>query len=140
MPDPLIDRLDHISVAVWDVDQSTRLAELLQGKLRGEGTSSDGTFRWAHWDIPGGKLEIIAPTDPEADTFLTRYLAKRGEGQHHLTFKVSSIDAAVARARAMGFSVVGLNSANPGWKEAFVHPDSAHGVLIQFAEFGNRSE
>jgi len=57
---------------------------------------------------------------------------------HHLTFKVSDIGRAVARARELGFTVVGFDDSEEDWKEAFVHPASAHGVLIQLAEFPDK--
>jgi hypothetical protein len=51
---------------------------------------------------------------------------------------VHDIDDAVTRAQDLGFEVVGRNTANEGWREAFIHPRSSHGVLIQLAEFDDR--
>jgi len=131
----IVERLDHISVAVWDIRASAPLAELMGGTFRDGGLSFDGEFHWAQWDLPSGKLEMIAPVDRDADTFLTAFLSSRGEGPHHLTFKVPNLAAAVGAARDLGFDVVGQSDDLTGWKEAFVHPASAHGVLIQLAEF-----
>jgi len=134
----LVERLDHVSLAVHDIRASARVAELLGGVFRDGGTSFDGEFLWAQWDLPNVRLEMIQPTPtPPGDHFLVRFLADRGEGLHHLTVKVRDLHAAVALARDAGFEVVGVDDSHDGWKEAFVHPKSASGVLIQLAEFAD---
>lgn len=135
----VIERFDHVSIAVRDIEISQTLVDLLGGTHIGGGLSHDGDFEWIQFDLPGqGRLEMISPVVEDEDNFLNRYIAEHGEGLHHLTFKVQSIDAAVARARELGFTVVGFNDTNADWKEAFVHPASAHGVLIQLAEFPDK--
>ncbi|RPI23238.1 MAG: VOC family protein [Actinobacteria bacterium] len=134
----VIERLDHVSIAVWDIAAAAHLPDLLGGRFRDGGLSHRRDFRWAQWDLPFGKLEMIAPIDPGGDNFLTRFLREHGEGPHHLTFKVGDIEHAVARAEELGFEVVGRNTEHDGWKEAFIHPRSSHGVLIQLAEFDDR--
>jgi hypothetical protein len=131
----VIERLDHVSIGVWDIAAAARLPDFLGGRFRDGGLSHRRDFRWAQWDLPFGKLEMIAPIDPGDDNFLTRFLRDHGEGPHHLTFKVHDIEHAVARAAELGFDVVGRNTEHAGWKEAFIHPRSSHGVLIQLAEF-----
>jgi methylmalonyl-CoA epimerase len=132
----VIERFDHVSVAVHDIDIAQAMVDLLGGTHIGGGHSHAGDFRWIQFDLPGeGRLEMISPVVDDKDNFLNRYLAEHGEGLHHLTFKVTDIAKAVERARELGFTVVGFDDSNPEWKEAFVHPASAHGVLIQFAEF-----
>ncbi len=129
-----VERLDHVSVAVWDLRTAARLPELLGGRLLDGGRSGD--FWWAQWELHGGKLEMIQPVDPDdADHFLVRFLRRRGEGLHHLTFKVTDLTLAVERAEAAGFRVVDVDRSSPTWKEAFIHPKTASGVLIQLAEF-----
>lgn len=132
----LIERIDHISMAVWSLAAAVPLAELVGGTFRTGGIQRRDNFKWAQWDLPKGKLEMVEPLDPEDEgSFLVRFLRTRGEGLHHLTFKVTDIAAAVAKAEDLGFVVTGYNAEHEGWKEAFVHPGSSHGVLIQLAEF-----
>lgn len=131
----IIERLDHVSIAVWDIKAASHLPEFLGGRFRDGGLNPNGDFRWAQWDLPFGKLEMIAPLDEQDDTFLTRFLGEHGEGPHHLTFKVRDLVAAVHHAEQLGFEVIGLDTSHDGWKEAFIHPKSSHGVLIQLAEF-----
>jgi catechol 2,3-dioxygenase-like lactoylglutathione lyase family enzyme len=65
---------------------------------------------------------------------LERFLAARGAGPHHLNFLVTDFDATLARIRAFGIEPVGVNVANPNWREAFLHPRSAHRIVIQVAQ------
>jgi methylmalonyl-CoA/ethylmalonyl-CoA epimerase len=135
----VIERFDHVSIAVRDIEIAQTLVDLLGGSHIGGGFSHVGDFEWIQFDLPDqGRLEMISPVVEDENNFLNRYLAEHGEGLHHLTFKVRSIDAAVAQARELGFTVVGFNDTNADWKEAFVHPASSHGVLIQFAEFPDK--
>jgi methylmalonyl-CoA/ethylmalonyl-CoA epimerase len=132
----VVERFDHVSIAVHDIDIAQTLVHLLGGSPIGDGYSHAGDFEWIQFDLPGqGRLEMISPLVEDESNFLNRYLDEHGEGLHHLTFKVHDIGAAVARARELGFTVVGFDETNADWKEAFVHPASAHGVLIQLAEF-----
>jgi methylmalonyl-CoA epimerase len=134
--DSVIERFDHVSMAVENIEASAPLVSLLGGTYVDGGTNPWGDFRWAQYDLPGsGRLELIAPLDPDPDHFIRRFLTERGEGLHHLTFKVHDINDAVARATEMGFTVTGFDDRLDDWKEAFLHPKSSHGVLIQFAEF-----
>ena len=55
---------------------------------------------------------------------------------HHFNFIVTDIEATLARIRALGIEPVQVNLANPNWKEAFLHPRSAHGIVIQVAQQG----
>jgi methylmalonyl-CoA/ethylmalonyl-CoA epimerase len=135
----VIERFDHVSIAVHDIDIAQTLVDLLGGSHIGGGYSHAGDFEWIQFDLPGqGRLEMISPVVDEESNFLNRYLEEHGEGLHHLTFKVHDIRAAVARAQELGFTVVGFDESNADWKEAFVHPASAHGVLIQLAEFPDK--
>lgn len=82
----------------------------------------------------GGEIELIRPLDAESG--VARFLAKRGEGLHHICLVVENIEAAMERLRAAG---VRLLSEEPrvdahGVRYVFVHPQSAHGVLLELYE------
>ena len=123
---------DHIAIAV------PRLADadaVLAGQLGGRSTFGATTdeYRFWHWRYEGGgDLEVLEPAG--ADGFLHRFLAQRGPGIHHVTFTVPSLDAACERARAHGYSIVGYDDSDPRWKEAFLHPKQAQGIVVQLAE------
>ena len=127
-------RFDHIALAV------PRLVDaqaVLVGELGGEsafGASSEA-FRFWHWRYEGGgRLEVLEPAGE--DGFLHRFLAERGPGIHHVTFTVPSLVEACDRARSHGYSIVGYDDSDPEWKEAFLHPREALGIVVQFAEPG----
>ena len=126
--------LDHVAVAV---PRAATAAAFLAGRLGAQPDSSGPGFgfRWWQWSFRGGaRLEILEPEGP-ADGFLQRYLVQRGgPAIHHVTFKVPDLAKAVARARKHGFDVVGESAVDPSWKEAFLHPKSAQGVVVQLAE------
>jgi methylmalonyl-CoA/ethylmalonyl-CoA epimerase len=79
----------------------------------------------------GTRFELMEPMP--GSTFLDSFFA-RGGGLHHVTFKVSDVLAAAAACEAAGYRLTGLHLGDPDWKEVFVHPRSAHGVLVQLAE------
>jgi catechol 2,3-dioxygenase-like lactoylglutathione lyase family enzyme len=65
--------------------------------------------------------------------FLSRFLERRGEGLHHVTFKTDDIEAAIEHLRSLGYELVDVNLEGEHWKEAFLRPSSAHGTLVQVA-------
>lgn len=132
----LVERFDHVSVAVHDLRRPGPLPGLLGGRFLNGGAERAAGFVWAQWRLPSGKLEIVAPLGD--DSFLHDFLRRRGEGLHHVTLKVTDIHAAIDAARAIGVEVVQVDTSRATWKEAFVHPRSASGVLVQLAEFPDR--
>lgn len=124
--------LDHVAIAVFRmIDAMPLVAEL--GGEPVDGGPGVG-FVGAQWRFAGGgRLEVLEPAGPSGG-FLHRFLDARGPGVHHVTFKVPNLGAAAARARELGYSVVGFDDSNPRWKEAFLHPKSASGIVVQFAE------
>jgi len=126
----LFERLDHTSIAVRSVEEIVPLMTMVGAQfLEGADNERNG-FRWLQYRVAGGKLEFIAPTRP--DSFLTKFLEQRGSGLHHLTFKVNDLDQAISPAEDAGYEVVDRGSGR-NWDEAFLHPKSSHGVLIQLA-------
>jgi len=132
MPRPQY-KLDHVACGVASIADSV---DYVQGVLGGEpqeiGTSPQ--FRFAQLEFQGGgRIELLEPAPP-AGGFMERFLQARGPGVHHVTFKVPSLKAAAAAARDAGYDVVGYDDSHPSWKEAFLHPKQAQGLVIQFAE------
>lgn len=125
-------RLDHIAIALPSIAQAP---DVVVGVLGGvpEHSRPAGVFRWATWRFEGGGcLEILEPVG--ADGFLHRFLAARGPGVHHVTFKVPRLTSACRRAAALGYDVVGVDESDPAWKEAFLHPKQALGIVVQMVE------
>jgi methylmalonyl-CoA/ethylmalonyl-CoA epimerase len=126
-------RLDHVAFAVPEVAGVVPLVVgTLGGRERGAGPGAG--FRFWQWEFAnGGALEILEPDGP-ADGFLHRFLAARGAGPHHLTFKVPDIRSAMRRASELGHQVLGFEDTYPAWMEAFLHPKRAQGIVVQLVE------
>lgn len=129
----LIERFDHVSMAVDSIEGVLPLLDLLGGTFYQGADHPRNEFRWVQFWVPGGgKLEFIAPLTETS--FLRRHLDRRGEGFHHVTFKVRSIEKATSRASDLGYRITGLHR-HEIWSEAFLHPKTTHGMLIQLAEW-----
>jgi methylmalonyl-CoA/ethylmalonyl-CoA epimerase len=125
-------QLDHVAVALNSIASAVPLyrdalgGEYLMGGDRAE------TWKWVQFRWPGGgKVELL---EPKAEGFLSKFLDKRGEGLHHMTFKTDDIEAAIAQVEAQGYELVDVDLEGPNWKEAFLRPSKAHGTLIQVAQ------
>ena len=122
---------DHVAVAVHRIADALPLFRDLLGGVPAESGPGRG-FTFQQLAFPAGTLELLEPRG--ASSFLHRFLDSRGEGLHHVTFKVKDLPQWAARLRSAGYRVVGENYEDPEWREIFVHPKSGHGVLIQLAE------
>src|SRR6202521_2989445 len=129
-----VDRVlfDHVAIGMAKMADA---APFLSGALGGIPDSGhpNGAFTWGTYRFEGGgSIEILEPRG--ASGFLNRFLAERGPGIHHVTFKVPSLDQVSARAEKAGYDVVGRDDSDVTWKEAFLHPKQALGIVVQFAE------
>jgi methylmalonyl-CoA/ethylmalonyl-CoA epimerase len=126
-------QLDHVAIAVHDAAETAKLfRDVLGAEFLFFGDNDAQGFRFVQYGFPfGGRVELVTPI---AEGFVSRFLDKRGEGVHHMTFKVTDLAAQVHRMRAAGVELIQVNLEDPQWKEAFIHPKNAHGVLIQVAE------
>jgi len=125
---------DHIAIGV---SRTADAAPFLAGELGGipDAGQPSGVFTWGTYRFEGGgSLELIEPLG--GDGFVHRFLAERGPGIHHVTFKVPSLDEVCARAEEMGYGIVGRADSDPDWREAFLHPKQALGIVVQFAQPG----
>ena len=125
---------DHVALALPDrAPFWAAFAGDLAGRwVRGD-ESLDG-FAYAQLRFANGmKVEGLEPFWPENNDFLVRFLASSGPGPHHLTFTVPDLEAAVGRARSDGRRPMGVNLEGARWKEAFLHPSEASGILVQLA-------
>jgi catechol 2,3-dioxygenase-like lactoylglutathione lyase family enzyme len=126
--------LDHVAVAV---ERQAQAWPRYGGDLPSAWVGGGGTpgFWSAQVQYANGmKVEVLEPYLEEQNDFLRRFLDRNGPGPHHLTFKVKDIVGAIALAEAAGYRPVGVNLANDFWKEAFLHPKDAPGVVVQLAQ------
>ena len=131
--------LDHVALAshhVWD--QIHRYGFQLGARWMGGPDDytlgEEHDFYFAQMEFDGGtKLEFLEPLAGQESDFIRRFLDRNGPGPHHMTFKVPDLDHAIAAVEADGYQVVGVSKENEGWQEAFLHPKSSHGIVIQLA-------
>jgi methylmalonyl-CoA/ethylmalonyl-CoA epimerase len=125
-------RVNHLSIAVRDVDAALAFFrrwlplrmhhQLLPGHT--------GDYAWCDFFIGGFKLELITSAAP--GSFVERFIAKRGEGMHHLSLEADDFDATMAKLEQGGVRIVDRFESPEGEKTAFISPRSAFGTLIQF--------
>jgi methylmalonyl-CoA/ethylmalonyl-CoA epimerase len=122
----------HVAIALPRLADATGvLVGVLGGVPEASGPSREFSFGcWRY--AGGGRIEALEPAG--RDGFVHRFLAQRGPGIHHVTFKVPSLAAACARAEAHGYRVVGRDESRASWKEAFLHPKQALGIVVQLVE------
>lgn len=130
-------RIDHIGIAVQDIRNALEFfQEALGLELDHEETEEGGRTDVAF--LPAGESEVELVRPRNAESGLAKFLAKRGEGVHHICFEVDDIDGALARLKAHGTQMIDeeprVNAS--GHRYAFVHPKSAHGVLIELYQKG----
>jgi methylmalonyl-CoA/ethylmalonyl-CoA epimerase len=129
-----VEALDHTALAVHDIQAALPLyRDLLGGVPSGYERLSEKGFMWLTLRYPNGsQVELLAPAGDGG--FLRDFLARRGEGLHHMTFIVRDLRVAVERARQAGLRVVDEDYRDPRWQEAFISPRSAFGTIVQLAQ------
>jgi methylmalonyl-CoA/ethylmalonyl-CoA epimerase len=127
-------RLHHVAVVVADLEEAL-------ARYRTLGFSGSERFVLAEQAVEvatlrsgTGWIELIRPTDPDGP--IARYLAKRGEGVHHVAYGVPDLIAALKRLEAAGIRLIDAapRTGAHGWRIAFIHPESCGGVLIELVQ------
>lgn len=128
-------KLVHVGVAVNDLDASVAtFSKLLGIEDAPVETVADQKVRLAFFHTGGASIELTEPTSP--DSPIAKFIAKRGEGVHHLSFEVDDIRAELARLKSNGFQLIDeepRRGAGGCWI-AFIHPKSTHGVLVEISQ------
>lgn len=133
----IVSRVDHISIAVKDYEKAVRFfGEVLGAVAIDQGAEPEDGYFWQTFSLGDlSRLEIISPISEHS--FLKGFLRSRGAGGvHHITLQTPDIKKAVCHLEAHGIPFFGYHeSPDSSWKEVFIHPRHAFGVLIQIAEF-----
>ena len=132
-------RLDHIGIAVQSVNDALGFFKTALGmKLDHIALEEGGRTAVAFLPVGDAEVELVEPKD--TDSGLAKFLAKRGEGIHHLCFEVDDIHAMLAQLKAHGAQLIDetprVNAS--GMQYAFIHPKSAHGALIELYQKPNQ--
>ena len=127
-------KIDHIGIIVHDIEAALNVYEAALGLPLKEVTEvPDQKVRVAFLPIGESSLELVQPTSD--DTGTAKFLAKRGEGIHHICIEVPDIEAAVARLKKHGVQLIDQEPRQGAHgRVAFIHPNGAHGVLVELVE------
>ena len=130
-------RLDHVGIAVTDLAAARALYEQVLGlEVTQEEVLTEQGVHELLLRAGDAFVQLVAPLDP--DTPVGRFLARRGEGLHHVGYAVPDVGAAVADLRTQGFEVIdpAPRIGSGGSTIAFVHPKSMQGVLVELVQEG----
>jgi len=128
-------KIDHIGIAVKDMAVSNILFEKLLGvaPYKQEEVESEGVLT-SFFKSDTSKIELLAATND--DSIIAQFIAKKGEGIHHIAFEVSNIEEEIQRLKKEGFIV--LNEIPKKGADnklvIFLHPKTTNGVLIELCQ------
>ena len=130
-----MEKLEHIGIAVKNMDQSNTLFASILGvpHYKIEEVKSEGV-RTSFFDIGGVKIELLQALNNESP--IAKYIEKRGEGVHHLAFSVADISKSIQSYKEKGFELVNEMPKKGADDKmiCFLHPKSTGGVLIELCQ------
>jgi len=131
----MFESIDHVGVAVSDLERASALYERIFGMpvVHRERVESQGVEA-ALLEIGEGHVELLRPLGPE--TVIGRFLERRGDGLHHVAYRVEDIDATLATLKEAGVKLIDAE-ARIGIRRcrvAFLHPKAAGGVLTELVQ------
>ena len=129
-------QIDHIGIAVSLLDPAIERYETLLGTNHyGRELVSSQSVEIAFLDTPTSRIELLAPLNRESS--VAKFINKRGEGMHHIAFLVPDIQSELDRIKNLGWELINqqpISGAHGKWI-VFLHPKSAHGVLIELCAY-----
>ena len=126
--------LDHLGIAVRSIAQAAGVYEALGMRVSGVEEVQGERVRVAMVALGESRIELLEAT--EEDSAVGRFLAKRGEGLHHIALRVPDLSAAVEALKARGVRMVSerIEVGAGGHRYVFVHPTGVNGVLLELVE------
>ena len=131
----MLTNLEHLGLAVHDLEAATALYTTLLGAppYKKEHVASEAVDT-VFFQVGSSKIELLAGTSP--DSAITKFLAKKPEGIHHVAFEVNDIRTEMARLQKEGFVLLNEEPKRGADNKlvCFVHPKSAAGVLVELCQ------
>jgi methylmalonyl-CoA/ethylmalonyl-CoA epimerase len=131
----LLKKIYHLGYAVEDLTTASRFYKEHFGVTLGEPEEVEEQGIIATmFDVGESKIELVQPT--HSDSPVGKFLAKRGEGFHHVAFQVDDLEEALRELRESGVELIDEKPrvGAGGTRMAFLHPNGAHGVLTELVE------
>jgi methylmalonyl-CoA epimerase len=128
--------LDHLGIAVRSLAAGKAIYEKLGLAISPEEIVPGEKVRVVMIPVGETRLELLEATAD--DSVIAKFIAKRGEGLHHISLRVPDLSAAVAKLKADGVRLISndIKTGAGGHRYVFVHPSSAGGVLLELVESG----
>jgi methylmalonyl-CoA/ethylmalonyl-CoA epimerase len=128
-------KIEHLGIAVKDLQVSIPLFEQLLNTpcYKTEYVASESVST-AFFQVGNSKVELLESDNP--DSAISKFIAKKGEGIHHIAFEVDDIYAEMKRLSALGFEIINTEP-KPGADNkviCFLHPKTTNGVLIELCQ------
>ncbi|MCI0690717.1 methylmalonyl-CoA epimerase [candidate division KSB1 bacterium] len=132
----MLEKIDHVGIAVRNLDEAIARYTALCGRGPDhlEEVASQ-KVKVAMFDVGESRVELLMATAPGSP--IAKFIDKRGEGMHHICFKVPNLEEALARLGAAGMEIIpgaGGEGAG-GTRVAFLHPKSLMGVMVELVEW-----
>ncbi len=130
-----VKKINHIGIVVRDIEDALEVYQDALGlELTRVEELPDRGVRIAFLPAGESDIELVQPTTEEGG--VAAFLEKRGEGLHHICLEVDDIEAALAELGGKGFQLIDEHprQGTHGERLAFIHPKSAHGVLLELYE------
>ncbi|MHA6279024.1 methylmalonyl-CoA epimerase [Salinimicrobium sp. CAU 1759] len=128
-------KIEHIGIAVKDLEAANEVyAKLLNTQsYKTEKVKSEGVDT-SFFKVGESKIELLAATNE--DSAIAKFIAKRGEGIHHIAFDVEDIEAEMQRLQEEGFQLISKKPKKGADNKlvAFLHPKSSNGVLVELCQ------
>ncbi len=126
--------IDHLGIAVKSLADAKNFYEKLGLTPMPEETVAAEQVRLSMVPVGESRIELLEPTSPESP--IAKFLAKRGEGLHHVALHVDDLSATVERLKANGTRLISdeIKIGAGGHMYVFVHPSSSGGVLLELVE------
>jgi methylmalonyl-CoA/ethylmalonyl-CoA epimerase len=127
-------KLDHIGIAVSSIEEALRTYQSLGFQIEDIVTIEEQKVRLAILPTGESQIELLEPTDDSS--LIKRFLEKKGEGIHHLCFKVENLAQKVSELNNNNIQILDQIPCRgyENRKVAFLHPKTTHGVLIELVE------
>ncbi len=124
--------IEHIGIAVSDLEQAvTNYEKLLGVECYAIEEVEDQHVRTAFFRVGQTKIELLESTSPDGP--IAKFIARRGEGIHHIALAVGGVKEALISADDLGFTLIDQvpRAGAEGLEIGFLHPRSTHGVLVE---------
>ncbi len=131
----MLKNIAHIGIAVRDIEASTALFKTLLARDPDHAEDLvEHHVRTVMFTVGEARLELTQALDPEST--IARFIEKRGEGVHHVSFVVEDVRSELERLKSAGFQLIDEvpRPGADGTLVAFLHPKSTNGVLIELSE------